>query len=92
VVIRAETRPGLDEEFEALLQDLALRVADAEPECTSYVATRMIGSHSHFAVHARFSAWGAFERHADTEHLTRLLPQMAALLAAPISMEMFFEV
>jgi quinol monooxygenase YgiN len=92
MVMRAEAQPGVDDEFEALLQDLAARVAADEPECASYVVTRMMGSERHFAIHARFSGWSAFERHGDTEHMTRVLPHLAALLAAPASMEVFLEV
>jgi quinol monooxygenase YgiN len=92
VVMRAETLVGLDEEVEALLRELAAGVMAEEPECESYLVTRMMGSRAHFAVHARFATWRAFERHAETEHLGRAMPALAPLLATPISMEMFFEV
>jgi quinol monooxygenase YgiN len=91
-IVRAETRVGADLEFEALLGDLAHRVRAEEPGCNAYVVSRMLGSRQHFAVHARFASWRAFARHAETEHLTRLLPRLTALLAAPISLEIFFEV
>lgn len=91
-VLRAETRQGADAEFAALLDDLAHRVRTEEPGCDSYVATRAMGSLAHFAVHARFTDWDAFERHADTEHFRRLMPRLTALLAAPVSMELFLEV
>jgi quinol monooxygenase YgiN len=91
-IVRAETRPGADEEFEALLRDLAHRVCAEEKGCVSYVVTRPLGSREHFAVHARFSDWTAFKDHAETEHLKRVMPRMTALLASPVSMEIFFEV
>ncbi len=91
VVVRAEARIGADKDLAALLADLAARVHADEPDCTSYVVTRMMGSSEAFAVHARFASWEAFEAHAETPHLTRALPLMTALLATPISMELFLE-
>ncbi|MGD9980759.1 MAG: putative quinol monooxygenase [Hyphomonadaceae bacterium] len=91
-IVRAETRKGAGAEFAALLSDLAYSVRADEDGCTSYVVTRMMGSPEHFAVHARFTDWRAFEQHADTSHLKRLMPRINALLAAPFSMEIFLEV
>jgi len=91
-VVRAETHEGHDEEVEALLKDLAYRVRAEEQGCFSYVVTRSMGSRRHFAVHARFADMDAFNSHADTEHLKRALPRLNALLASPISMEIFFTV
>lgn len=90
-LVRAEVRTGRDEEFAALLGDLAHQVRAEEPGCTSYFVTRMMGSPNHFAVHARFRDWHAFEGHADTEHLARIMPRLAAMLATPLSMEIFVE-
>ena len=89
--MRAETQPGADEDVAELLAILADCVNADEPGCTSYVVTRMIGSSEHFAVHARFLSWDAFHAHADTPHLARVLPRLSALLATPISMELFVE-
>jgi quinol monooxygenase YgiN len=91
-VLKAETHPGFDEEFEALLRDFAYQVRDGEAGCDSYVVTRMIGSRNHFAVHAQFSDMDAFERHADTKHMAKTMPRLNALLATPISMEIFVAV
>jgi quinol monooxygenase YgiN len=91
-VVRVETRNGAAAEFAALLSDLAHSVRAEEDGCTSYVVTRAIGSPQHFAVHARFSDWRAFEGHAETPHLKRLLPRINALLASPIAMEIYLEV
>lgn len=91
-IMRAETKTGQDDAFESIIGDLAHMVRNDEPGCDSYVVTRALGSRAHFAVHARFSDWSAFEGHADTEHMQRLMPRLSALLAAPISMEIFFEV
>lgn len=91
VIIRAQSRVGADEEIASLLAELELRVRADEPACLSYIVTRMIGSSEHFAVHARFSSWDAFDAHAETPHLSRLLPRLTALLATPISMELFLE-
>jgi len=91
-VLKAETHPGFDEEFEALMRDFAYQVRDGEIGCDSYVVTRMMGSRNHFAVHAQFSNLDAFERHADTLHMAKAMPRLSALLAAPISMEIFLAV
>lgn len=91
VLIRAEAKPGSDEEFAKLLDELANDVRADEPGCTNYVVTRMMGSHEHFAVHARFASWDAFNAHAETPHLVRVLPRLTALMATPISMEIFLE-
>ena len=91
VIIRAQSRVGADEEVASLLAELATRVRADEPTCLSYVVTRMIGSSEHFAVHARFASWDAFNGHAETPHLSRVLPRLTALLATPISMELFLE-
>lgn len=91
VVLRAEAKIGADEDVEWLLNDLAIRVRAEEPGCTSYVITRMMGSHEHFAVHARFKDWDTFNAHAETAHLARVLPRLTALLASPVSMEIFLE-
>lgn len=91
-IVRAEIRPGLDDAFEALLRDHAFTVTAEEQGCRSYVVTRMLGSRSHFAVHAHFSDMKAFERHGETRHLKRLLPRINALLVSPVSVELFFAV
>ncbi|HYD86104.1 MAG TPA: antibiotic biosynthesis monooxygenase [Vitreimonas sp.] len=91
-VLKAETRPGSDEEFETLMRDFAYQVRDVEVGCDSYVVTRMIGSRNHFAMHAQFTSMEAFERHADTLHMAKAMPRLSALLAAPISMEIFLAV
>ena len=91
-VVRAETRDGADSEFESLLNDFAQNVRTGEPGCSSYVVTRMMGSRTHFAAHARFASWAAFEQHAETAHMERVLPRLNALLATPVSLEIFLEV
>jgi quinol monooxygenase YgiN len=91
VIIRAQSRVGADEEVASLLAELAARVHADEPACKSYAVTRMMGSSEHFAVHARFASWDAFNAHAETPHLSRVLPRLTALLATPISMELFLE-
>jgi quinol monooxygenase YgiN len=91
-VMRAETKPGLDEEFEALMRDLAFQVRSEEPGCAAYVVTRTLGSRNHFAIHARFEDMAAFNGHAQTSHLLAAMPRLTALLTAPVSMEIFFAV
>lgn len=91
-IVRAKTHVGSDEEFEAELRDLAFHIDADEDTCTSYVITRALGSRDDFAVHARFVNWRAFQQHAETEHLSRALPRLSALLARPVSLEIFFEV
>lgn len=89
--MRIEARCGGDKELESLLADVAEDVRAHELGCTSYVVTRTLGSLEHFAVHARFVSMDAFDAHADAPHLARVLPRLAPLLAAPISMEIFME-
>lgn len=91
-LMRAHTHPGADGEVEALLRDLSHQVRAGEPGCEAYVVTRVLGSRSHFAIHAQFADMTAFERHAETEHLKQAMPRLSALLAAPLSMELFFAV
>jgi len=91
-IVRAEVRPDADAEFEALIRDLSHHVRADEDGCLSYVVTRVMGSRTHFAVHARFANFAAFEAHAETEHLDRLMPRLNALLAKPPSIELFLEV
>lgn len=92
VSVRGEARDGAEHEFEDLLKDLAYSVDAEEPGCTSYLVTRQMGSHRHFVVHARFVDWRAFQRHAETAHFNSVLPRLNALLAAPVSMEIFLEI
>lgn len=90
--MRAEVREGADEDFEHLLSDLARAVNADEPGCESYVATRAMGSKEHFVMHARFMDWRAFEGHAETAHMTELMPRLNALLAGPLVMEIYLEI
>jgi quinol monooxygenase YgiN len=92
VIVRAQTRPGKDQEFEALMKDLAFHVDTDEDACTAYAITRCLGSREHFAVHARFADFVGFQEHAETRHFSRALPRLTALLAAPVSLEIFLEV
>lgn len=92
VVLRAETNPGADEEFLALASDLAFQIRAEEAGCRSYIITRQMGSREHIAIHAQFANWDAFRHHAETPHMRRALPRLAACLAAPVSMEIFLEV
>lgn len=91
-IVRLETREGAGEACEALLRDFAFLVEADEPGCRSYVVTRTLGSRTHFAAHARFADMRAFEAHADTDHMKRVMPRLNALLTAPISMEIFFAI
>lgn len=91
VIARAEVRSGAGGQLAALLSDLAHSVRSEEAGCTSYAVTRPIGSSSHFAVHARFTDWRAFESHAETVHMKSALPRISALLAAPVALEIFLE-
>jgi quinol monooxygenase YgiN len=91
-VLKAETKPGADGDFALLISDLAHHVRNEEPGCQSYVVTRAMGSPRHFAIHTRFDDWQAFEAHADTQHMAKLMPRLNALLAAPLAMEIFLEV
>lgn len=90
-IMRAQVRPGAADRFEALLGDFVYTVLAEERGCTSYVATRQLGSDNHFAVHARFAGWHSFQRHAVTAHMKRALPRLSALLATPVSLEIFIE-
>jgi quinol monooxygenase YgiN len=92
VIVRAQTRPGKDVEFEAQLKDLAFQIDADEDACTAYRITRALGARDQFAVHARFANWRGFQRHAETRHLSRALPRLTPLLAAPVTLEIFFEV
>ncbi|MDX2277500.1 MAG: antibiotic biosynthesis monooxygenase [Hyphomonadaceae bacterium] len=89
--MRAQTKPGVADQFEALLGDFAFKVLAEERGCSSYVATRQLGSDNQFAVHARFVGWHSFQRHAVTAHMKRALPRLNALLATPVSLEIFIE-
>lgn len=91
-IFKAETKPGADEDFALLISDLAYHVRNEEPGCESYVVTRAMGSPRHFAVHTRFDDWQAFEAHADTQHMAKLMPRLSALLVQPLAMEIFLEV
>jgi quinol monooxygenase YgiN len=92
MTVRAEAKPGREQEFEFLLSDMALQVRDHENGCTSYSVTHQLGSPLHFAVHARFADWTAFNLHAETAHMELLLPRLSPLLASPVSLEIFLEV
>ena len=91
-IARIETLSGLEEEALALLADMAFAVRAEEDACVSYAVTRVLGSPTHIAVHARFADWQAFKDHAETAHMDRLLPRLNPLLAAPIALEVFLEV
>jgi quinol monooxygenase YgiN len=90
-VMCAQVKPGFSDQFEALLNDFVYTVNAEERGCTSYVATRQLGADNHFAVHARFVGWHSFQRHALTAHMKRALPRLNALLATPVSLEIFVE-
>ena len=92
VVARAEVVGGLDDEFARKLKDLAQTVRTEENGCLSYAATRVMGSRSHFAIHARFTGWIALHRHTLTPHMKRALPLLTALMTSPVSLEIFMEV
>lgn len=91
VVMRGQTKPGDADQFESLLGDFVFKVLADERGCSSYVATRLLGSENNFAVHARFVGWHSFQRHALTAHMKRALPRLSALLATPVSLEIFIE-
>jgi quinol monooxygenase YgiN len=92
IVVKAEAKAGLDAEFARLLSDFAHAVRSDEPGCTAYSATRMLGSPTHFAVHARFEDRPALEAHAETPHMKAALPRLMALLASEVSLEIFLEI
>lgn len=91
-IFKAVTKQGADEDFALLISDLAYHVRNEEPGCQSYVVTRAMGSPRHFVIHTRFDDWQAFEAHADTQHMAKLMPRLSALLVAPLAMEIFLEV
>jgi quinol monooxygenase YgiN len=91
-VFHVEAKQGGEEACEALLGDLARRVCADEPGCEAYVVTRAMGESVRFVIHARFTDWRAFEEHADTKHMSRIMPRLTALLATPLAMELFLEI
>lgn len=91
VIVRGEAVEGLDEEVVRLLAELSDNVRRNESGCLSYVATRVIGSKTHFAIHARFTGWIAFHRHAQTPHMRKAMPLLTALMASPVTLEIFLE-
>lgn len=91
VIVRAETLPGAEAEFERVTAEFSARVRREEPGCISYVVTREMGSRTRFAIHARFSMWRAFRQDPETKHFNETLPHVTALLARPLSMEIFVE-
>jgi quinol monooxygenase YgiN len=92
VVIRAEARPGAEAELSGLLADFAFKVRAGERGCLAYVVTHELGAPTRFAAHARFADWAAFERHAVTPHMNRAMARLNALLATPVSLEIFLEI
>lgn len=91
VLLRAEAKPGAQDELMALWSDFAFQAREDEAECLSYVLTHELGSPTHFAAHVRFADLAAFERHAEAPHLARALRRIHALLATPITIELFLE-
>jgi quinol monooxygenase YgiN len=92
LIARAEAHIEDKDRVEALLQDLADDIRTDEPGCLSYNVTRSLGSHTHFAVHARFENMRAFQRHGLTRHMKRTMADLKARLATPVSLEVFLEV
>ncbi len=92
VTVRLEALPGFDQRVAQMMAQFAVRVEADEPGCTYYAVTRQIGSPRHFAAHARFADWDAFNAHADTTHMLVALPELTAALAAPIALEIFVEI
>jgi quinol monooxygenase YgiN len=82
-------RQDAEQDLSALLTEFVDQASAEEPGLLSYVVTQAMGSSTHFVVHAQFTDWSAFEAHAETPHMQRFLPRLTALLAAPISMELY---
>src|SRR5262245_55200742 len=75
-IARVETLAGREDDALALLSDMAFAVrAEEEAACVSYAVTRVLGSPTLIAIHARFADWQAFKDHAETAHMNRLLPR-----------------
>ena len=89
VLLHYAGKDGAAESLQTLLGDFVNHARAEEPGLLSYVVTQALGSQTHFVVHAQFTDWGAFEAHAETPHMQRFLPRLTALLAAPISMELY---
>lgn len=92
VTVRLEALPHCDARVAQMMAEFAAHVEADEPGCTYYAVTRQIGSPRHFAAHARFADWDAFNAHADTAHMQAALPELTAALAAPIALEIFIEI
>ena len=91
-VMRADALPECGDDVAELLQALAEEIRLDEPGCVSYAITRALGSETHFAVHARFSDWRAFQRHGVTRHMKRAMPALKACLASAVTLEIFLEI
>lgn len=92
VTVRLEALPNFDGRVAQMMAQFAESVETDEPGCTYYAVTRQIGSPRHFAAHARFVDWDAFNAHADTAHMRAALPELTAVLATPIALEIFVEI
>lgn len=92
VTARLEAELGGEAVIEQALAHFAAAVRVEEPGCTSYYISRQIGSNRHFAVHARFADWAAFNAHAETPHMEHALARLSPALAAPVALEIFLEV
>jgi len=89
VLLHYAGREDAEQSLRSLLSEFVHQASNEEPGLLSYVVTQAMGLSNHFVVHAQFVDWSAFEAHAETPHMQRFLPRLKALLAAPISMELF---
>lgn len=82
-------KPGREEEFERLQQELAKLTHEQEPDTRVYDVIRHREKPGTYVVYARFKDEAAFQYHQTTAFHERLVPPIVDCLARPFEIEFF---
>lgn len=91
IVARRVVRAEAVEEYEALAREL-VACSQAEPGCVSYTLNRSL---SDPRVHTMLEVWrdqAAINAHNASEHFTRIVPRLGALVEQADPVELYEEV
>jgi quinol monooxygenase YgiN len=83
LVVRMRVEEGMEEEFSALISNLAKQVRALEPGCTRYAPQQVLTSPREFFILCSFKSWEDYEIHGDMPHCRAALPDLQRMLDGP---------
>lgn len=89
VVAKIYSKPGREDELEAILLKQVEAVREAEPDCLIYRPHRSTKEPVAFLFYEQYRSEAAFQFHRSAPHLAEFQEQRKDLIAKPVEVEIY---